>query len=172
MKKILILSLSVLSTLLFSACTDQANQPESQAETIIGKHTIRFTEPPKRIPAPHSVDAPLLGNGFTGVALSGTPESQVFYVARNDFWRLKSALDESFPLVLGKIELDIPQLKDASYLVEQQLYDAVSTARFTKGDISVFYKAFVPATEDMLIVDLNMEGNGAVEGSAGIFFLG
>ena len=108
MKKILILSLSVLSTLLFSACTDQANQPESQAENIIGKHTIRFTEPPKRIPAPHSVDAPLLGNGFTGVALSGTPESQVFYVARNDFWRLKSALDESFPLVLGKIELDIP----------------------------------------------------------------
>jgi hypothetical protein len=68
-----------------------------------------------------------LGNGFTGVALSGTPESQVFYVARNDFWRLKSALDESFPLVLGKIELDIPQLKDASYLVEQQLYDAVMT---------------------------------------------
>ena len=55
MKKILILSLSVLSTLLFSACTDQANQPESQAENIIGKHTIRFTEPPKRIPAPHSV---------------------------------------------------------------------------------------------------------------------
>ena len=63
-------------------------------------------------------------------------------------------------------------MKDASYLVEQQLYDAVSTTRFTKGDISVSYKAFVPATEDMLIVDLNMEGNGAVEGSAGISFLG
>lgn len=168
----LVICLAACSMLSFSACSDRNGSPESQAENIIGKHTIRFTEPPKRIPAPHSVDAPLLGNGFTGVALSGTPESQVFYVARNDFWRLKSALDESFPLVLGKIELDIPQLKDASYLVEQQLYDAVSTARFTKGDISVSYKAFVPATEDMLIVDLNMEGNGSVEGSVGISFLG
>lgn len=141
----LVICLAACSMLAFSACSDWSGSPESQAETIIGKHTIRFTEPPKRIPAPHSVDAPLLGNGFTGVALSGTPESQVFYVARNDFWRLKSALDESFPLVLGKIELDIPQLKDASYLVEQQLYDAVSTARFTKGDISVSTKPlFLP----------------------------
>lgn len=135
-----------------------------QAEAIIRKHIIRFTEPPSRIPGRQSVDAPLLGNGFTGVALSGPPEAQVFYVARNDFWRLKSALDESYPLVLGKIELSFPQLKEASYSVEQQLYDAVTTARFTKKDVSVYYKAYVSATEDMLVVEMGMDGDEPVEG--------
>lgn len=134
------------------------------AESIVGKHVIRFSEPPKRIPSRHSVDAPLLGNGFTGVALSGLPEAQTFHVARNDFWRLKSALDESYPLVLGKIELSMPRLKGASYLVEQQLYDATSTARFTSADFSVSYKTYVSATEDLLVVELNMEGKGSVEG--------
>lgn len=172
MKKNLLVFLSVLSMLFFSACADQITYPDKQAEKIIGKHTIRFTTPPQRIPSQCAVDAPLLGNGFVGVALSGAPESQTFYVARNDFWRLKSALDESFPLVLGKIELDIPQLKNASYLVEQHLYDAVSIARFTKGDLSVSYKAFVPATEDMLIVELSMEGNGSIEGTCNMSLAG
>lgn len=151
---------------LLSGCEQQVgnNLPES----IIRKHVVRFTEPPKRIPGRHSVDAPLLGNGFTGVALSGPPEAQTFYVARNDFWRLKSALDESYPLVLGKIELSMPRLKGASYLVEQQLYDATSTARFTSTDFSVSYKAYVSATDDLLVVELSMEGEGQVEGKVGL----
>lgn len=168
MKKNPILIFAVLCTQLLSACSNQVVHQKNQAESIIGKHTIRFTAPPKRIPAQCAVDAPLLGNGFTGVALSGTPEEQVFYVARNDFWRLKSALDESYPAVLGKINLSIPQLKDASYLVEQRLYDAISTAHFTKGDFSVYYKAYVAATEDMLIVEIGMEGTGSLEGSVSL----
>ena len=158
----MILGLSALSLFLFS-CNDQ-NSPEQQSEAIIRKHTVRFTEPPKRIPNRNSVDAPLLGNGFTGVALAGPPEAQTFYVARNDFWRLKSALDESYPLVLGKIELSIPALEGASYLVEQQLYDATTTARFTKDNQSVSYKTYVSATEDLLVVELEMDGEGSIEG--------
>lgn len=172
MKKSFIAAVGVLSLQLFSACCNRSACPASPAEGIVGKHTIRFTAPPEHIPSQCSVDAPLLGNGSTGVALSGSPEAQVFYVARNDFWRLKSALDESFPLVLGKVEISIPQLKDASYLVEQRLYEAVSTARFTKGDVSVSYKTYVPATEDMLIVEISMEGEGTLEGSARISFPG
>lgn len=165
MRTKIFIGLSILGLGLLSACAGQADLPESAAEKIIRKHTVRFTSPPERIPSRTAVDAPLLGNGFVGVALSGTPEAQVFYVARNDFWRLKSALDESFPLVLGKVELTIPQLKEASYLVEQRLFDAVSTARFTKGDVSVSYKAFVPATEDMLVIEIGMEGEGSLDGS-------
>lgn len=168
MKKKSIITVAVLSILTFAACNHQPVNQKSSIETIIGKHTIRFTAPPERIPSQCSVDAPLLGNGSTGVALAGTPDAQVFYVARNDFWRLKSALDESFPLVLGKIELSVPELKGASYLVEQRLYDAVSIAHFTKGDLSVSYKAYVPATKDMLIVEMNMEGKETLEGSVKI----
>ncbi|MDD4592890.1 MAG: hypothetical protein PHG06_21085 [Parabacteroides sp.] len=98
--KILIIAIAaVLGIQSLSASTEKTTYLESSVETIIGKHTIRFTTPPKRIPNQCSVDAPLLGNGFTGIALSGNLESQVFYVARNDFGRLKSALDESFPPV-------------------------------------------------------------------------
>lgn len=165
MRKNLIVCLALFGISLLSACTD--NQ-ESQVEKIIKKHTIRFTSPPKRIPSQCSIDAPLLGNGFTGVALSGPPESQVFYVARNDFWRLKSALDESYPLVLGKIELSVPQLEGASFLIEQNLYDAMSTARFTKDNFTFHYRTYLAATEDMLVVEIGMEGEGTLEGSVAI----
>ncbi len=158
----------LLGILLSSACNDQAFYQTYPAETIISKHTIRFTTPPERIPAQYAVDAPLLGNGTTGVALSGTPEAQVFYVARNDFWRLKSALDESYPTVLGKIEISIPQLENASYLIEQQLYGAVSTASFAKDDFSVYYKAYVAATEDMLVVEIGTKGNKSLEGTVSL----
>lgn len=154
----------VVSLLLVGCDRQQTNALQEQAETVISKHTIRFTEPPKRIPNRNSVDAPLLGNGFTGVALAGPPEAQTFYVARNDFWRLKSALDESYPLVLGKIELSMPALKGASYLVEQQLYDATTTARFTKGGLSVSYKTYISAEEDLLVLELKMNGEDSVEG--------
>lgn len=156
-------------SLLLTGCgQQQANAVLEQSEVIISKHTVRFTQPPERIPSRNSVDAPLLGNGFTAVALAGSPEAQTFYVARNDFWRLKSALDESYPLVLGKIELSMPSLQGASYLVEQQLYDATSTARFTKEDMAVSYKAYVSAVEDLLVVELNMEGEGRVAGKVSL----
>ena len=61
---------------------------ETEVETILRGHVIYFNEPSQRIPSQCSVDAPLLGNGYTGVALSGTPDSFVFRFARNDFWRL------------------------------------------------------------------------------------
>lgn len=142
------------------------SQGSRQAEQIISKHTVVFNEPPKRIPNRSAVDAPLLGNGFTGIALSGNPEAQVFYLSRNDFWRLRSALDESFPLVLGKIELSIPGLQGASYRVEQNLYDAVTTARFDLDGRSVFYKAWLSATDDIFVVEIGMTGSGTLEGTA------
>lgn len=170
MKKYLTLCLSALCPLILSAQSDTV-QPENHAETVISRHIVRFTAPPKRIPAPYSTDAPLLGNGFTGVALSGAPEAQVFYVARNDFWRLKSALDESFPLLLGKLHVNMPQLKGATYSVEQNLYEAVTTLRFAKEGYTVACKAFVAATTDVMIMELSMEGEGQIKGSAYLSFI-
>jgi hypothetical protein len=153
--------------LFFCACTGQSGS-DKQAETIIGKHVIRFTKPGERIPSQVSVYAPLLGNGYTGVAIAGQPEQQVFYVARNDFWRLKHGHNESYPAVLGKIELNIPQLKDASFLIEQHLYDAITKARFEKDAFSVEYRAYVAATEDVFLVEVSMNGEGTLEGEVRI----
>ncbi len=138
---------------------------QSIAEKIISKHKIIFNNPPTRIPVPHSVDAPLLGNGYTGVAISGKPEKQVYYFARNDFWRLKSSLNQSFPVVLGKMEINIPGLKEVSYLVEQQLYTAQTYSRFSKAGADVKFKSYVSAVEDLMVVEINLTGKGELEGS-------
>jgi alpha-L-fucosidase 2 len=152
---------SVLLIFLLS-CGEQ--EAISQAEQIISKHAVVFSSPPSRIPDVISVDAPLLGNGYTGIAISGKPEEQIFYAARNDFWRLTSAYKESFPAVLAKIKLSIPELEHATYHVEQNLFTAVTTASFKKDELTIYYRAYVSATEDLLIVEVGMHGSGAVRG--------
>lgn len=155
--KYLFITLTIISSL-FNSCDVE----KKQALDIVDKYVIHFNEPPKNIPSIFSVDAPLLGNGSTGVAIAGNPDSTVFYVARNDFWRLKSGYDEPSPLVLGKVEINIPELRGATYSVEQHLSDATTVAHFTKGDLSFSYKTYISATEDMMVVEMNMTGQEAI----------
>ena len=138
---------------------------ETEVETILRGHVIYFNEPSQRIPSQCSVDAPLLGNGYTGVALSGTPDSFVFRVARNDFWRLKSSYNDSYPLVLGKVVLSVPELEGASYDVEQHLYDATTYARFGKGRKALACEVYVAAEDDVMVADLVNEGQETIRGS-------
>lgn len=137
----------------------------SEAEGILRRQEVRFSEPPERIPSPCSVDAPLMGNGFTGVALSGPPEALVFHLARNDFWRLRSAHDETWPLVLGLVKLMVPKLEGASYQIDQSLYDATTIGHFSKEGQRLSLEAYLAATEDLLVINLKSEGSEAVKGS-------
>lgn len=154
----------VLSILvLLISCSFQVEQ--NSAKQIISKHKIVFNKPPQKIPASHSVDAPLLGNGRTGVAISGEPQKQVYYIARNDFWRLKSGLNESFPAVLGKLVVEIPELKEASYLIEQQLFDAKTYSRFSKEKSTVGIKSYVSAVRDWMVLEIDLKGDGELVGT-------
>jgi alpha-L-fucosidase 2 len=134
------------------------------ASSVVSKYRIIFTEPPSHIPSTFSVDAPLLGNGSTGVAISGASEKQVFYFSRNDFWRLKSSYNESFPCVLGKLELNMPAFKNATYSVEQDLYTATTYLKFSKNSSSIEIKMYVAAKEDLLIMELKNKGKGTIKG--------
>ncbi len=134
------------------------------ASAVVSKYSIRFTAPPDRIPNTFSVDAPLLGNGFSGISISGKPEKQVFYLARNDFWRLKSSYNESFPCVLGKLELNLPSFKNGTYLVEQDLYTAVTNLRFSRGNSSVAIRMVVSANEDLALLEIKNTGTDPVRG--------
>jgi hypothetical protein len=134
------------------------------AAQIVGRHTVRITEPPHRIPAPYSVDAPVMGNGYTGVALSGKPERLVFHLARNDFWRLRSGFNEAYPAVLGRLEMTIRGMEDASYEVEQRLVDATTVIRLAKEKCSVECRAYVAATEDVMVVSVKATGKQPVCG--------
>ncbi len=124
------------------------------AKEVISAHKVCFDKPARHIPATTSVDAPLLGNGYMAVALGGTPDKQVFYLARNDFWRLKSAYNESYPAVLGKLQLHIPAMENASYRVEQDLYQAKTTVTIEKSGSVITNEMWVSAEEDFLICKL------------------
>jgi alpha-L-fucosidase 2 len=164
-KRLMHLTLAVISCMILLSCEDRE---DSGAKQVISKHRVIYTKPPGRIPVPHSVDAPLLGNGYTGVAISGQPEKQVYYLARNDFWRLKHGYQESFPAVLGKLEISIPGLEGSSYLVEQDLYEAKTWAQFLKPGSEVSFKTYVSATEDLMIIEIELEGEGELKGSVNL----
>ena len=131
---------------------------------MISKYSVIFEEPPVNIPSTFSVDAPLLGNGSTGVAIGGPPENQTYYLARNDFWRLKESYNESFPCVLGRLQLAMPALKGASYRVEQDLYTGTTYQKFENDIYSVNIRVYVSANEDLLIIEIENEGKGPVKG--------
>ena len=129
-----------------------------EARRIVSRHKAVFTVPPRRIPSRSQTDAPLLGNGDMGVALGGPPEAQRLWLAKNDFWRLNSRYKTSGPRVFGGLDVSLPDLKGASYRVEQSLFDAVTDAVFTKGELTVTMRAWVAATRNVLVVELGAAG--------------
>lgn len=135
------------------------------AKQVVSQYRNLFTSPPSKIPGTVAVDAPLLGNGFTAAAIAGPPEQQNYYLSRNDFWRLRSGFNESFPAVLGKLKIQIPALTGASYQVVQALYEGTTLSDFSKGDTSVRIQSLMVATKDWLLIDIVNTGKAAVQGN-------
>jgi alpha-L-fucosidase 2 len=161
---------SIALCLLFHATTVEAQI--KSAKEIIGQYKTVFATPPAGTPRTVSVDAPLLGNGSVAVAIAGAPEKQTYYLARNDFWRLKSGYNESFPAVIGKLQINIPALNQASYRIEQDLYNAVTLSNFGKGNTSVSIRSIVAASKDWLIIELHNNGRSTVTGNATLLLPG
>lgn len=115
-------------------------------------------------PAPHPVDrgmsfavaAPLLGNGDLGVCITGAPETQTFWVTKNDFWRLKNGT--ASPLNFGTLRITAPALAKASCAARQTLIDAKTIATFSDNESTVTQTSFVAATANVLVVTLTCTG--------------
>ena len=129
-----------------------------------------FTAPPQRIPSDNSVDAPLLGNGDTLAALGGTPDKLRFYINKNDLWVMRAS-GGSHPVPLARLEMDFPGLKGASYRVEQELQQAITTGSFTQAGVTLSLETGMAATENLLWIKLSTEG-GALQGRAGLYLPG
>jgi len=125
--------------------------PQS-ARPIVARHAAIFTAPPEQTPFDTAVDGPLLGNGDIGMALGGTPDLLRLFLSKNDCWLLKGRYGTSVKAV-GAIELSMPVLAHADYRVEQQLWDATTTARFTTETNSLSIRAWVAATANVLVVE-------------------
>ena len=151
---------SVVVGALVSSAAAVAQDVDMVAESarIVSRYRAVFLAPPEKIPGDTSVDAPLLGNGDVGVAVGGPPELQQFWLAKNDFWRLKSRYLKSQPRVFGRIDVSIPALAGATYRVEQELYAPVTVATFKADGATVTMRTWVGATENVLVSELSVEG--------------
>lgn len=140
----------------------RSEQPDkrmsAEAERIVSQYKTVFKAPPGGVPSRDSARGPLLGNGNLGAVISGAPEAQRFWLSKNNFWRLKDGHRQGGPRLFGGLEINIPALAGGSYLVEQELFPAVTVARFSKGESTVTMRSLVAATADVLLVELAVEG--------------
>ena len=140
------------------AAPTRAPSLPAEAARIVAQYKLVMDAPPRKVPSRDAVDGPLLGNGNLGAVISGAPETQQFWLSKNNFWRLKDGHREGGPRLFGDLAIHIPALAGASYHLEQQIYPAIAVARFTKGDSTVTMRSWVAATADYLLVELAVEG--------------
>ena len=152
-----------LASLLVLACgVAYATEPEGAA--IVARHQAVFTAPPVKIPSDTSTDAPLLGNGDFLVVFAGPPEKQQFYLGKADLWELR-VMGDSRPL--GRLDVELPGMKGASYRVTQELRRAITTGVYEKNGTTLTVESAVAATENLLWVKLSAAG-GEISGTAGL----
>jgi alpha-L-fucosidase 2 len=148
-------------TLLGLPLASTAQTAQSSNEILVSRHKAVFTQPPVNIPSSGAVDAPLMGNGDTLVAIGGAPDKLQFYVSKNDLWDLQ----RGSPRPLARIGLVFPQLQDASYRMEQNLRTAVTTGLFAKEGRTLAMETGVMATENLIWIKLSAI-KGVMRGTA------
>ncbi len=136
----------------------QEESPLAATRRILAPCKSVWTSPPGRIPTGVSVDSPLLGNGDLAVTFAGSPEHQEFYIAKNDFWKLKSQYGKAGPRPLAKLDIAAPWLQDAEYRVEMSCYEPAAEASFKKDDVGLRMRCWVAATASVLVVELSATG--------------
>ncbi len=152
--------------LAFVGVCPAGEEPHQENLKIVSAYKAVFTDVPKRIPTWETVDAPLLGNGDTLVAFAGEPAAMKFYIGKNDLWIMKVEND-SRPQPLARLDVGFPQLKGASYYVEQDLARAITTGRFEKDGKTLMMETAVAATKNLLWIKFTATG-GSFTGLAGL----
>ena len=147
--------LCLLSVFLLGLATaGLAAEAIAESGRIVSQYKAVFTSPSKRLPAFHAVDSPITGNGDIGLTLNGPPERQRYWISKCDFWKSGPSFKQCGPSLIGGIDVRIEALKDASYHVEQQIYEPVLASRFATARGSVTINAWVSATDNLVVLEL------------------
>ncbi|WP_316822948.1 glycosyl hydrolase family 95 catalytic domain-containing protein [Pedobacter gandavensis] len=114
-----------------------------------------WSKAPVKIPGDVSVDAPLMGNGSVTMTLGYQGNQLSFYLARNDFWRLRSKADGlSGPRLAGILELKLKGFEHANFTAEQLLSNGRTSSFLKNGDQVLAVKSWVSATSDQVFIEL------------------
>ena len=147
-----------------------------QIERILARNQGLRLVPCTKTPLAQLPDGNLLGNGDVGVVVSGTPATQVFYIAKNDFWaptghygylnpnqpKTNSGIgQQAYPI--GGVTVEIPQLSSASFRQEMDLFRAETRSRFSHGDAQVRMTSRVLAVDNLLVIDIENAGKAPLD---------
>ncbi len=128
----------------------------TQGQQSIDRYKAIFTAPPQHVPTIKTPDAPLAGNGDIGITMGGTPDNLCFYIGKNDFWRAYPVYPGGIALP-GGLDITIEGLRNASYYAEQLPESAEITALFSTDDCKVSLSAWVAATDNKVIIELQSD---------------
>jgi len=122
----------------------------------IDKFKTSFSEYPVNVPTDKNPDAPLAGNGDIGVTMCASPEMLRFYIGKNDFWRaFPEHLQGSGLALPGGLDLKAEVISNGRYHAEQLPGSALLKASFADGGKTLTVRAWVHATENLFVLELN-----------------
>lgn len=124
----------------------------------VEKYKGIFKTPPQDIPTSKVPNAPIAGNGDIGIVYAGTPDLQCFYFSKNDFWKAKEGYPDGGVCLPGGLKITVSDLIGASYYSEQSIKDGTISAIFKKNGLIYRMKAWVQATENLVIIQLTSKG--------------
>lgn len=130
-------------------------------EIVAGIHGL-WQQMPGNIATGRMTGGALLGNGSVGVAISGTPDKQQFYLGRDDFW---SVLRGSI-MPVARLQLTISSLQGASAELSENIGPADVTGSFAQGNTQLKTKSWVAAGQNTLFIQLENSGSSPLEVSA------
>jgi alpha-L-fucosidase 2 len=127
-----------------------------EISSLLDQHRIVFHTPPESTPADHAIDGPLMGNGDLGIAMSGSPWEPRFWIAKNDFWKLrKGRRFGGGAAPIGGIDLQIRDLYQVGrYHVEQDIFHAETLGVFRSDLRVVRIRCWVAALRNILVVEI------------------
>jgi alpha-L-fucosidase 2 len=113
------------------------------------------------------------GDNASPVSVTSSPERHRFWISKNDFWKAKTIYPNAHPCPIGGIDVSIPALVNGQYRAEQimetaEVLHTLKTAQrmgdpppFTRAGAAIHFRSWVPATENLLVIELSVEGNPA-----------
>ncbi|HXE07411.1 MAG TPA: LamG-like jellyroll fold domain-containing protein [Acidobacteriaceae bacterium] len=130
-------------------------------EIVSGIHG-EWSQMPGNIVSTRMNGGALIGNGSVGVAIGGSADKQEYYVGRNDFW----SVQRGKIMPLGRLELTIPALQNASAQMQENIGPADVTASFKAASAQLKSHSWVDANKNFFYIELENPGTTSVDMAA------
>jgi hypothetical protein len=130
-------------------------------EIVSGIHGS-WTQMPGNVVSTRMTGGALIGNGSVGVAIGGSADKQEYYIGRNDFW----SVQRGKIMPVGRLELTVPALQDATTQLQENIGRADVTASFAAGASQLKSRSWVDSGRNFFYVELENAGTAPLNVAA------